>query len=262
MQPTRRPSMQPRHSHKPNNTPEKQAMTWETVPKLIFSQEELCEVNTYQIPQSTTWSASTRLAALPALPTHPPAARALTQGSSSRLDSSRAAGSGVMPSQPLPPAARALTKAPSSRRDSSGAGASGQASARLSRHNKDNKLCPQCNTRFASTQSRDRHVSTVHRREKNFPCQDLSCNQRFGQKGDALKHYRAVHLNQRSNPCPDVSCPQSFATKEQAGVHYKAVHLKERPYICPICNKGFSQKITLKKHTESKTCVFGKQSNK
>jgi hypothetical protein len=261
MQPTRRSSTQPRHSHKPNNTPGKQAMPWDTLPPLTFSQEEIYEVNTYQTPQSTTGSASTRLAALPALPTHPPAARALTQGSSSRRDSSGAAGSGVMPSQPLPPAARALTKAPSSRRDSSGAGASGQASARLSSPNKDN-VCTECGTSFANKKSRDRHVNAVHEGKRNFPCPDPSCNKRFGQKSDAGKHYTSVHLNQRNYPCRN-ACGQSFADSGKETRHYRHVHLKERLFICSICNKDFSQNTILQKHIQSGICVFGKnQKNK
>jgi Zinc finger, C2H2 type len=223
MQPTRRSSTQPRHSHKPNNTPGKQAMPWDTLPPLTFIQEEQNEVNTYQIPQSTTGSASKRLAASPALPTQLPAARPLTQGSSSRLDSS-------------------------------GARASGQASVRFA--------CtePGCKSSFTRKSSMYRHIRAVHEGEKNHPCPDLSCNKFFAKKNDAIKHYKSVHLNQKTHPCK-IACGKFFSKKDHANKHYEEVHLNQQ-YVCSLCLATFSRRYNLNGHISSRVCTSGNKSKK
>jgi Zinc finger, C2H2 type len=180
MQPTRRSSTQPRHSHKPNNTPINPVIPWETFPKLTFSKAEVMQVYRYTQIQSSTVSASTPLAASPALPTQPPAARPLTQGSSSR-------------------------------RDSSGAGASGQVSARFA--------CtePGCKASFKRKEYMGRHVITVHEGKRNFSCPYPSCSKAFGKKSNVDTHYKVIHLKQKTNICP--FCKKSFGKRYNLNIH-------------------------------------------
>ena len=83
-------------------------------------------------------------------------------------------------------------------------------------------LCPHCDKSFAKKSGVDRHVTTVHKKLKNFACS--VCDKAFGEKAQLTKHI-PIH----SNPANSLNQP-------------------EKKFKCSECDKSFAKKDWLKLH--------------
>ncbi len=64
---------------------------------------------------------------------------------------------------------------------------------------RNNKSCPTCNSKFSTTVNLQRHINSVHLKQKNFQCS--SCESKFGQSKDLQTHIDTVHLKLKNYKC-------------------------------------------------------------
>ncbi|KAL5272433.1 hypothetical protein ACHWQZ_G000584 [Mnemiopsis leidyi] len=76
--------------------------------------------------------------------------------------------------------------------------------------------CNECGRGYSSKASLQRHISVVHRKERNYECH--ICRKRFGQQ---------IHVD----------------------VHMR-LHTGEKPFVCHMCNDSFKQSAHLKRHMQ------------
>jgi transcription elongation factor Elf1 len=123
--------------------------------------------------------------------------------------------------------------------------------------------CSECSKKFRCKWNRDRHVASVHLKEKPYTCP--TCNKGFSNRASKDRHLREVHLKDKfckgkrfkSQPLPNVAITNASLQK-----HMKIVDGQKRPFICIICNKNFLSKCNvidhIKRHKKIKdfTCVI------
>jgi hypothetical protein len=104
--------------------------------------------------------------------------------------------------------------------------------------------CPTCAKGFTINYYLQRHISTVHLKEKNHKCP--TCDISFGEKGNLQHHIKTVHLNEKNYRCPN--CDQSFGDKRDLQRHTSTVHLNERNFKCLQCDRSFGRNSVLQTH--------------
>lgn len=72
------------------------------------------------------------------------------------------------------------------------------------------------------------------------------CERAFRERGNLNKHVMSVHQKQKSFSCH--ICPKSFAFKDGLLRHISTVHDNQRRYVCGACKGTFKQQSHLAKH--------------
>ena len=132
-------------------------------------------------------------------------------------------------------------------------------------------FCDKCSYKSKATANFDRHVRSVHLKEKNFQCG--TCGSQYFDKRRLLTHYTAKHANLKiaipleklqaqslldgeSKDISDMfSCNEcSYKSRLAARLdrHFRAVHLGEKNFECKMCGNLYSNKRSLARHYLSK----------
>lgn len=114
--------------------------------------------------------------------------------------------------------------------------------------------CPLCDAAFASRSDVTRHVTTVHERRRQWPCEHPGCKFTGLQKGHLTTHVAAVHHAARPYVCTECNTPgrPPFRAISRSAVerHVRRVHRGIRPYGCPSCRQAFASRSDLKRHCQ------------
>ena len=112
-------------------------------------------------------------------------------------------------------------------------------------HGELDQGCRKCHVIFGSSTELKLHFATSHNRQ-TFEC--FVCNKLFLQKYNFLAHIERFHDDvSKSFPCQH--CDKVFTTKPALDGHMQQQH-KNPLLICPLCQRGFPQKSSLKRHVE------------
>mmetsp|Transcript_12716 Transcript_12716/g.39007 ORF Transcript_12716/g.39007 Transcript_12716/m.39007 type:complete len:448 (-) Transcript_12716:1661-3004(-) len=106
--------------------------------------------------------------------------------------------------------------------------------------------CAYCGSLFERRYDRDRHVRTVHLRERRFVCN--TCGKKFSQSAHLKSHNETVHEQKRDSFCE--KCQQSFSTKYKLQRHIRSVHFRERSFHCEFCSSSYFQRSDLTRHLD------------
>lgn len=112
--------------------------------------------------------------------------------------------------------------------------------------------CTLCDASFASRSDAVRHITTVHERRRQWPCEYPGCKFTGLQKGHLTTHVAAVHHSERPYVCPECRVPgrPPFRSISRSAVerHVRRVHRGIRPYGCPSCRHAFASRSDLRRH--------------
>lgn len=105
--------------------------------------------------------------------------------------------------------------------------------------------CESCEKVFRSTNAKNEHYATVHKRVKRHRCPH--CPETFRNYFQRNKHVANVHgLKLKEFKC--TMCPKVFTVSGKLGVHIRTVHLKVKRHACDVCEWKFYSKSELKEH--------------
>ena len=132
----------------------------------------------------------------------------------------------------------------------------------------DGIWCLGCSTMFFNMDMFKNHLLTKHGASKVFHHNCLNdetrqlpgtscdqCSSTFGSKRDLTRHTESVHFKEQID-CPD--CDSTFSRIDRYKVHRKNIHSQAHHQVhaishkCGICEKLFSSKATLKRHTRER----------
>ena len=112
-------------------------------------------------------------------------------------------------------------------------------------HGELDQGCRKCNVIFGSSTELKLHFATSHNRQ-TFEC--FVCNKLFLQKYNFLAHIERFHDDiGKSFPCQ--YCDKVFTNKNALDGHMDQQH-KTPLLICPLCQRGFPQSASLKRHVQ------------
>ena len=117
-------------------------------------------------------------------------------------------------------------------------------------------VCQQCGM-CVNQKNLNRHVRTVHLKEKNFPCED--CNMTFFDASSRRKHYKNVH-EEKTMVCP--KCNKGFGNRSNYLRHIKVQHMDAKRFRCTICNQEFRESCNLSYHVGRKHMGFSDEEAK
>ncbi|KAH8349165.1 hypothetical protein KR084_011007 [Drosophila pseudotakahashii] len=134
----------------------------------------------------------------------------------------------------------------------------GQLQMHLLRHDSvKNFDCPECPKKFYDAYTRNIHLRARHKGETPFPCNH--CNKSFPNASSRHRHEQKVHgagsrILARQKSKEDGSdrhyctkCTKSYCTKNALTLHMNS-HNGDRPFKCKVCQKGFMDPSTRKRH--------------
>lgn len=105
--------------------------------------------------------------------------------------------------------------------------------------------CEDCDKIFRSSNSKNEHYATVHKKVKRHRCPH--CTETFRNYFQRNKHVSSVHnLKLKEFKCS--MCPKVFTLSGKLGVHVRTVHLKLKRHGCDVCEWKFYSKSELKEH--------------
>ncbi len=91
--------------------------------------------------------------------------------------------------------------------------------------------------------------SNAYRVTSDRPYQCRECGRAFRERGNMNKHVLSVHRKEKSHQC--TLCHKSFAFRDGLLRHISTVHENERRHKCDLCNRQFKQLSHLVKHRRS-----------
>ena len=107
--------------------------------------------------------------------------------------------------------------------------------------------CSTCNKYFAEKHVLNRHIQSVHEKQKLFECS--TCSKKLSRKDQLKLHIESAHENKKTLEC--TSCMKRFSCMDHLKLHIACVHDNKKEFMCLICEKGFSRKDKLKNHISS-----------
>lgn len=110
------------------------------------------------------------------------------------------------------------------------------------------KTCPRCDKHFCSHRSMMRHLTSVHVKNKHYPCDE--CGKLYSGKANVQMHKKKVHRGMHF--INNLECHYCGCLKTNKSIlrdHIYA-HMGIKPYHCSTCGMNFSLKKTLKRHIE------------
>lgn len=112
-------------------------------------------------------------------------------------------------------------------------------------HRLKKAVCPQCDKKFANRNALSDHWR-VHTDVRPYACPE--CGKTFRHRSRVEKHVRSVHRKEKDHQCP--VCGKSYFTASQVRVHMTQ-HTGVRDHACRVCGKAFRTKKTLNEHAKS-----------
>ncbi|KAJ1365220.1 hypothetical protein KIN20_025458 [Parelaphostrongylus tenuis] len=115
---------------------------------------------------------------------------------------------------------------------------------------KEPKQCTECGKQFPCNSKLQRHISSVHRDERDLTCEE--CGRKYNTLSGLKTHKRASHESQLFM-CPYESCSDHPGYKSSRALteHIQSVHARVRPHVCMTCGQGFFTEDRLKMHTST-----------
>ncbi|XP_075987339.1 uncharacterized protein LOC142983973 isoform X2 [Anticarsia gemmatalis] len=108
-------------------------------------------------------------------------------------------------------------------------------------------VCPVCGMGF-KTPSQLRSHSIKHSDRRDHYC--VECDKSFKSEHILKTHLRtaAIHVNYKELPLPCLHCEKRFSNRRDVERHTNRVHLNVRPYTCDKCDKAYVNAWALKDH--------------
>ena len=82
------------------------------------------------------------------------------------------------------------------------------------------KSCKICTKTFSSDNTLRIHITTVHKKERNFKCE--KCGKAFGQRGSLKSHIKNIHEGIKSYKCKE--CSAAFSSLMLHNLHFMKAH--------------------------------------
>ena len=115
-------------------------------------------------------------------------------------------------------------------------------------HDQDAEFCDICGKKFPSRNHLERHMNSVHSKEKNYLCS--ICCKKFATDCYLKRHMDSQHSSKFKYNCDQ--CGKGFSQKQTYEGHVN-MHLGIKPYKCQGCGIGFQNLSNLLAHTK-KSC--------
>jgi uncharacterized Zn-finger protein len=93
-------------------------------------------------------------------------------------------------------------------------------------------LCHHCGELLSTQQSLERHIASIHLKQKPFLCEH--CGKRCSQKNNLKSHIESVHEKKRPFACK--LCDTGFYLKTDLKRHMESVHSEKEKYLFKTCN--------------------------
>jgi uncharacterized Zn-finger protein len=106
-------------------------------------------------------------------------------------------------------------------------------------------ICNQCNRVFKRKYSLNRHIKSIHLKQKDFQCE---CGKQFISKDQLARHKISKHSLERPYKC-ERGCDKAYTTKMARNYHYRSFH-ENRRFSCTFlgCAREFSSLKNLRNH--------------
>ena len=108
--------------------------------------------------------------------------------------------------------------------------------------------CSICLRRFSENYALRQHIDRIHNPNKTNDHECQRCHKKFGFKSDLNRHVRTVHERERGHDCAE--CGKSFGEARNRDRHVRSVHQGIRSAPCRICGASFTQDGNLLTHVE------------
>ncbi len=102
--------------------------------------------------------------------------------------------------------------------------------------------CEYCPMKFSLKCNKMKHIRTVHRNERNFPCTEPGCHKKFAERNKMKKHILSVHQCIKNFQCDDPRCGGRFGQKSDLTRHIAIIHLNVKRFKCGSCEQTDSGK--------------------
>ena len=122
----------------------------------------------------------------------------------------------------------------------------------LSKKQKGQFACENCNKIFSSKRGVTRHIFRVHENKNAFKCK--FCDYGSGDKSNFEKHVKSVHEKQNLSVLTKCKiCDYGSVDRSNLNKHVKYVHEKQKPlkvFKCKFCNYGSGDKSNFERHVK------------
>uniref|UniRef100_A0A2A4J945 Protein krueppel n=1 Tax=Heliothis virescens TaxID=7102 RepID=A0A2A4J945_HELVI len=109
--------------------------------------------------------------------------------------------------------------------------------------------CNECDKTFRSKNSRNFHITRIHKNEPAYPCN--KCEEIFISYHMRYRHKMNVHGEKRKFPCE--GCDKVFDSRKTLREHNQRTHLQLLRHECTLCDKKFYLPSALRDHMTSHT---------
>lgn len=122
---------------------------------------------------------------------------------------------------------------------------------------------PNCEKKFATQQSLDRHHTAKHsNEEKTFKCNKDNCKKAFFEQWELNNHVKQAHTaksTEKKFKCKEANCEKAYTTAQALSKHKMTTHSKrEKVFKCSEknCKKAFAQRCLLNNHVKQYHSIY------